>query len=220
MPEKFSVMSLASRILRLHVKGRRDSGVAARVVFQLARGQGASNAVLGWTGVALAGAAAAFAIRMIATRHDPLIRDMQYLAIFAQPNSAAMRRAQSSPPVVLAETRPAPRIDYTPTASFEKSARRASVGVSRAEKAPYEILGATEQAAWLRIGVDILEVRKGQTVPGVGKILSIEPRDGAWRLIVDNNPSAASELPSSTPRRSAGATRSSDKKLIFGDEKH
>ena len=204
----------------LRAVGRLHPWTAARAVCQLARRQGASNAVLGWTGVALAGAAAAFAIKMIATRHDPLIRDMQYLAIFAQPSSVAMRRAQSSSPAVLAESRPAPRIDYTPTASFEKSSRRASAGVLKDEKAPYEILGATEQAAWLRVGADILETRKGQTVPGVGKILAIERRDGAWRLVVDNNPSAARELHSPAPNRSAGATRGSEKKLIFGDGKH
>jgi len=81
-------------------------------------------------------------------------------------------------------------------------------------------LDATEQAAWLRIGVDIVEVRRGQTVPGVGEILAIEGRDGAWRLVVDNNPSASRESHPPALNRSAGATRSLEKKLIFGDGKH
>ena len=213
-------MFLASRILKLHASSRRKSWTAARAVFSFIRWQGASNAVLGWAGVALAGASATFAFQMIVTRHDPLIRDMQYLAIFAQPNSAASRRAPSSSPLLLAEARPAPRIDYTPTASFEKNTRRASSGVFKAEMGGYEILGATEQAAWLRIGVDIVEVRRGQTVPGVGKILAIEGRDGTWRLVVDNNPSASTESRPPALNRSAGATRSSEKKLIFGDGKH
>lgn len=72
----------------------------------------------------------------------------------------------------------------------------------------------------MRIGVDIVEVRRGQTVPGVGKILAIEGRDGTWRLVVDNNPSASTESRPPALNRSAGATRSSEKKLIFGDGKH
>jgi len=205
-------MSPVRRMLGLHSVGRRT---AARAVSRHACWHGAGNAALGWAGVVLAGASAAFAIRMIVTRHDPLIRDMQYLAIFAQPNSAALRRAQSSPPAALAEARPAPRVDYTPTASFEKPARATPFGVLP-EKPAYEILGATEQTAWLRIGDDILEARKGQVVPRVGKILAIERRAGAWRLIVDNERSGSRGSRPPALQRNA---RRFERKLIFGDER-
>ena len=178
-----------------------------------------TNVALGWVGVALAGSSAAFAIRMIASQHDPLIRDMQYLAIFAQPNSAALRRAQPSSAVVITEARPSPGVDYTATASIQKPG---SVGPSRPlkeEKPGYEILGANQETAWLRIGVNILEVRKGQSVPGIGEILAIERRGDAWRLVVDDGRTAREDPRSSAFRRNAGTMGRSEKKLILGDEK-
>jgi len=159
-----------------------------------------TNVALGWVGVALAGSSAAF-------------------AIFAQPNSAALRRAQPSSAVVITEARPSPGVDYTATASIQKPG---SVGPSRPlkeEKPGYEILGANQETAWLRIGVNILEVRKGQSVPGIGEILAIERRGDAWRLVVDDGRTAREDPRSSAFRRNAGTMGRSEKKLILGDEK-
>lgn len=184
----------------------------ARAVWGLGHGQGASGVALGWLGVALAGASAAFAIRMIVGQHDPFIHDMQYLAIFAQPNSAALRRAQEAPQAALAFAQPASRLDYAPTGSFEKSAHGGQSESLKAQASTYEILSATEQTAWLRRGADIVEARKGQFVPGVGKIVAIERRAGAWRLVIANDRPASGEAAS--PKRALGGL---DKRLIFGD---
>jgi hypothetical protein len=184
----------------------------ARAVWSLGHGHGAGGAALGWLGVALAGTSAAFAIRMVVGRHDPLIHDMQYLAIFAQPNSAALRRAQEAPQEALALAQPASRLDYAPTGSFEKSAHGGQSQPMKAQTSTYEILSATERAAWLRRGFDIVEAKKGQLVPGVGKIVAIEWRAGAWRLVIENDRPASREAASPT-----GAAGSLNKRLIFGD---
>lgn len=152
---------------------------------------------------------------MIAGQHDPLIRDMQYLAIFAQPNSAALRLVPPSPALVHAEARSSQGIDYAATAAIQRSVAP-PFQRSRSETTAYEILGATEEAAWLRVGLSIVEVRKGQAVPGIGKILAIERRGDAWRLVIDEERSARGET--SPLAGKAKTSRSLEKKLILGDK--
>jgi hypothetical protein len=150
----------------------------------------AVNAALRGVGFALAGLSLLFAVEMLRKPHEPYIPGLQYLAIFAQPNSSASKAARLPSPPAYGSSKTPNSVDYTSTASIpERKQKKEALG----ELATYEILGATQEVAWLRRGSEIVQVRRGDYVPGIGRILSIEERAGRWRLVVEN---AGPEAPS------------------------
>lgn len=169
----------------------------------------AVDAALGGVGFALAGISLLFAWEMIRTPHEAYIQGMQYLAIFAQPNSSALNAAQRSPPPAYAQSKPATGVDYAPTASIPNKEQQHRGGEA-AETMGYEILSATKDVAWVKRGSEIKEVRKGDSVPGLGKIVSIEQEAGRWRLLLENG----AKDQRATPKR-ISTTKPFAKPLIF-----
>ena len=203
--------------LRRFLKLLRGSNARDRVLSQMrgplrlwVRQGGAVDAALGGVGFALAGLSLLFACEMIGTPRKAYIPGMQYLAIFAQPNSSAPDPARRSSPPAYAQSVTATGVDYAPTASIPNGRQQQAEDKPAEEPMGYEILSATKDAAWLRRGSQINEVHKGDRVPGLGKIVSIEQLKGRWRLLLE---SGESELPEK-PRRGPG-TKPFARPLIF-----
>lgn len=171
---------------------------------------GGGDLALGGVGFTLAGLSLLFAAEMLRKPHEPYIRGLQYFAIFAQPNSSALKAAQqaSAPP------KKSNGVDYTSTASISERNRQRTAEEEAAELTGYEILGATNEAAWLKRGSEIGEVHVGDYVPGVGKILAIELQAGRWRLVGEDSSLPLEKESSEEPGRGL-EKKSFAKPLIF-----
>jgi hypothetical protein len=186
---------------------------------------------------ALVGAGAAMAVGSIVfagamlldDNHAPRINGMQYLAIFAKP--------RGSPPPALAQARPAaaaPRVaaaalDMAPTGAIAHgpvgpldmaptgAIARGPAGESAAAE-PYRIVAIEPGMAWLSNDSEIRVVKPGDVVPTLGRVGSIERRDGRWALVDE---SGATLL--ATDKPIAGALGDADgpfaRRMIFGDGK-
>lgn len=184
------------------------AGIGAAVWRRSFQG-GAVDVALGGVGVALAGLSLLFAAEMIRRPREPYIPGVQYLAIFAQPNSSALKAAQKSLSAANAPPKTSNDVDYTSTASISERKQPQIPKEPLDELTEYEILGATKEVAWLRRGSEIVEVRPGDYLPGFGKILSIEQQAGRWRLVVKNGGPQFGKASPEAPGRGAA------KSLIF-----
>jgi hypothetical protein len=104
----------------------------------------------------------------LAGDHRPKIAGMEYLAIFAQSShhSAAADSATRS------------GLDMNTLGALPHSAPEEAGG--------YALVGAQSRFAWLREGNRIFAVTPGEDVARLGRVASIESRDGRWALISVN----------------------------------
>jgi hypothetical protein len=139
--------------------------------------------------LATAAGAVGFAGYMtMAGEHSPFINGMQYLAIFAQP---------SHPHRV--------GVDMNPVGAIPPETKFRVGG--------YQLVGAEARFAWLREGDRIFAVHPGDDVPRLGKIGSVEQRDGRWTLL---DPKGTALLVSSLIDLPPSAGGRFDKRMIFG----
>jgi len=175
-------------------------------------GEAMMDSALGGLGFALAGFSLLFAGEMILEQHEPFIPGIEYLDIFSMPNSSALKATSQPQSIELSPAAPPFEVDYAPTTSIPRQERRPQQEERETpERATgYLILGATKELAWLQRGFDINEVRKGDYVPGLGRIISIEQKDGRWRIIWEN-----SERAQAAATRQVSHHQAFDKRLIF-----
>jgi hypothetical protein len=126
---------------------------------------GAGPEVALWAvGTALAGLSVAFASYMLAYGEGKVrVNGIEHLDIFAQPRGGGAG-APSAP------------VDLETTGSL--APQPAFAGRP-------EIVAAGADRVWLRIGGSIRAAGVGETVPGVGRIAAIVPRNGGWALLND-----------------------------------
>src|SRR5271165_422994 len=150
-------------------------------------------------GTALAGLSVAFAGYMLAQGGGRVrVNGMEHLAIFAQPRGAA---SAASSLILPSLTEPAKPLDMSATGSFDASRPRA--------RPPVEVLAARADRVWLRIDGVIRAASPGESVPGVGHIASIVPRDGGWALLDDKGATLLT-----LPKRANGAALFSRKRIF------
>jgi hypothetical protein len=149
--------------------------------------------------VATATGTVAFAgYMMMRGDHTPLINGMQYLAIYAQP----------SHPRHVADAQRPEAVDMAPVGALSRDGQDRTSG--------YQLVGAEPRFAWLRQGDHIFAVHPGDEVARLGKIASIEQRDGRWTLVDEKGATLiASALVD--PTGSAGGRFG--KPMIFGAER-
>lgn len=131
-----------------------------------------SDAGLRLAGLMLATGSCAFAAHMLSdSDRQPEFAGLEHLAIFAKPTTPTTRR----PPVEIAAGRGA--IDYTPIGTAGgKDTKNLLVG--------YVLLDATAISALIRTPDGaVIRGAPGETLAGVGRILSIQPRGGRWRVV-------------------------------------
>ncbi len=190
-------------------------------------------------GVAMAAGSLIFASYMLINADSgPRINGMQYLAIFDKPRGAhpmvldapppapkaAAPVAHASPvpaaaaaPTPIVSSSPAPTVadvaprvageglDMAPTGSIARSAATAP-----SVSGGFRILSVEPGVAWLTNGAEIRAIRTGDVAPGLGRVASIEKRDGRWTLIGDSGSPVLTEAP-----QSRGADLFS-RRMIFG----
>ncbi|HEY1943945.1 MAG TPA: hypothetical protein VGH40_17680 [Roseiarcus sp.] len=191
-------------------------------------------------GVSMAAGAALFAGYMLTQPdHAPRINGMEYLAIFAKPHGppvgsshpmvidAPAPATQAAPtPVASASPAPAASAAIVPVAAPIANAPR--VGGDGLDMAPtgsiphpaatgsatsdgFRILAIEPGVAWLTNGAEIRAIRIGDVAPGLGRVASIEKRDGRWALIDD---SGAPMLMGESPQKKGSDPFS--RRMIFG----
>jgi hypothetical protein len=149
-------------------------------------------------GVATAAGAVGFAgYVMFAGDHEPHINGLEYLAIFAQPSHHGAPGADKSD---------ATKVDVRPVGAIPREIKENVAG--------YWLVGAQPSFAWLREGNRIFAVHPGDDVPRLGRVATIEERDGRWTLVDDKG---AAMIVSSVADLPASAGGRFDKRLIFGD---
>jgi hypothetical protein len=130
-------------------------------------------------GTALAGMSFAFAVYMLAYGEGRTrINGLEHLAIFAQPRgtAGAAPPAESSAPPAMGGA----ALDMAATATIAASDPKPTQGPR-----PAEIVAAEAGRVWLRIDGALRSAVPGDSVPGVGRIAAIVPRDGGWALLDD-----------------------------------
>ena len=139
--------------------------------------------------LATAAGAVGFAgyMTMVGAR-EPYINGVKYLAIFAQPSHGVKRPAN---------------IDMTP------------LGAIAPDVKGYSLVGARPTYAWLRSGDHIFAVKPGDDVKGLGRVQTIEQRDGRWALI-DKYGAVLIASAIADPDPSTGAGKF-NKPMIFND---
>jgi len=204
--------SLRGLLKRFRASNARERILAriSRPIWPRVRQGAAIDAAMGGLGFTLAGVSLLFAWQMLRTPHEAYIPGLQYLAIFAQPNRSALKAAQGSSPLDSAQPTKGGDVDYASTASIPNRRQQPAGGAPPDEPMGYEILSATKDVAWLRRGSQISEVRKGDYVPGLGKIVSIEQEAGRWRLLLEKGAKERRDRP-----RQDSSAKNFTKPLIF-----
>ena len=98
-------------------------------------------------------------------------------------------------------------LDMAPTGSIARGAA-SSLAVDG-----FRLLAVEPGVAWLTNGSEIRVVRPGDIAPGIGRVASIEKRDGRWTLIDD---SGAPMLTTGTLTRANGPSPFAQRMMIFG----
>jgi len=176
------------------------------------------------TGVTMAAGSVVFATMMLTQGdHGPNVNGMQYLAIFAKPGgavhpivadarpAAAAPSAASPPPAVAAVPSESPRVagsglDMAPTGSIPRT--QAGPGAGGA----FRILAVEPGIAWLTNGSEIVAVKPGDVAPGLGRVATIEKREGRWVLLDDSG----SPLLTGDASQRKGGSMLFDRRMIFG----
>lgn len=128
-------------------------------------------------GIALAASSVSFAGYMLVQDvRRPLIHDMEYLALFAQPNKMAKQAAVAPGRSKIARPE---GLDMTATGSIDPQSGQATSGALR-------LVGGRSDVAYVSDGTAIRAVRPGDRVAGLGQVASIEKRGGRWALLDAN----------------------------------
>jgi hypothetical protein len=227
---------VASRRIAPSAPGVARRGMARRV----------GDFALVGAGVAMAIGSIVFAGAMLLQDNRvPRINGMQYLAIFAKPRGSSSPTLAESPPAAanppvaaaapdMAPTGsiahgPAAASDMAPTGSIVRgpadapdmaptgSIAHGPAGGSTAA-GPYRIVAVEPGMAWLSNGSEIRAVKPGEVVPGLGRVGSIERRDGRWALVAE---SGATLLAADKPdaKGLGDADGPFARRMIFGDGK-
>jgi hypothetical protein len=124
-------------------------------------------------GVAAAVGSMSFATYMLVQdKHGPMVNDMQYLALFAQPRSGNAKSQSAAPdPAQFAN------VDMTPTGSIDPT------GGPAPSSGRFRIVGGQAGVVYLSSADTIRAIRAGDTIPGVGQVAAIAWRDGSWQLL-------------------------------------
>ncbi len=169
-------------------------------------------------GVATAGGSVVFAgAMMMRGDHSPSVNGLEYLAIFARPNSG-VRSSAEAPPASAPDFAGA-AIDPAPVGSIGVVAgtERTPAEATGARAATHLALIAAEFGfAWVREGARIVSVRPGDSLPGLGRVSAIARREGRWTLVGDGGAVLLSspDTPAAADARSPFA-----RSMIFGPDK-
>jgi hypothetical protein len=173
----------------------------------------------------------------------PRISGMQYLAIFAKPRGSPPPILAGSPPAAanprvaagaldMAQTGsiahgPADVPDLAPTGSIAHGpagvpdlAPTGSIAHGPAggstSAGSYRIVAVEPGMAWLSNGSEIRTVKPGEVVPSLGRVGSIERRDGRWALVDE---SGATLLTTDKPKATGLGYVDGPfaRRMIFGD---
>jgi hypothetical protein len=167
------------------------SGAAAGFV----AGRLVDLALMGGLVFTAAGAVGFAGYETMVSDHRPQINGMQYLAIFAQPSHHLASPDGAKAP-----------LDMDPVGALPRAAPVEANG--------YSLVGAQSRFAWLREGNRIFAVNPGDDVPRLGRVASIEPREGRWALIGPKGDVLIVGAPVDIGEPSAGRF---DKRMIFKD---
>jgi hypothetical protein len=202
-------------MMKLQLKGALKSGLSRLWRSKAAAAQAVTHhsivdASLVSLGVAAAAGSMTFAAYMLAQdAHAPMVHDMQYLALFAQPRrspASANARSEPAPASELAPSRFA-NVDMTPTGSIDSS------GGDVSGPRTWRIVGGRADVVYLGSNDSIRAVRVGDTVDGLGEVASIAWRDGSWRLLDASGRSLLAQAADAS-EPDAGAARFS-RRMIF-----
>jgi hypothetical protein len=129
-------------------------------------------------GMAMAAGSVVFATSMLTQdNHEPRVNGMQYLAIFAKPRGSSQPAPTPSSIAVATRDVAGAPVDMAPTGSI---AHGAAAGTS---VEGYRLVAAEAGMAWLSNGSEIRVVKPGEIAPGIGRVASVELRDGRWALL-------------------------------------
>lgn len=138
------------------------------------------EAIMTVGGLGLAAGSVAFAYMAIqANDGAPRINGVEHLALFAMPNSARDSQIVSigagSPAAVplMQGDVVAPAIDYTPTATIGPALERRQVRSVGRDRVMFD--GPSGP----------LEVRKGESAPGIGRLRDIQRIQGRWIAVIE-----------------------------------
>jgi hypothetical protein len=158
-------------------------------------------------GVAAAVGSTSFAAYMLMQEaHGPMVNDMQYLALFAQPRSAPGAAKAAPAPDEPSLTKFA-NVDMTPTGSIDRHENRIVEGGG------LRIVGGRADVVYLSSGDRIEAVRVGDTIQGRGEVASIAWRNGSWQLLDSSGRMLLAEAGSGA--KNAASSRFS-RDMIFG----
>jgi hypothetical protein len=83
---------------------------------------------------------------------------------------------------------------------------------------PYRIVAVEPGMAWLSNGSEIRAVKPGEVVPSLGRVGSIERRDGRWALVAESGVTLlTTDQPEAEGLGDAGGPFA--RRMIFGDGK-
>jgi hypothetical protein len=176
------------------VDKKKAVGVATGAAAGVAASRAFDFALLGGLLATAAGVVGFAGYETMKGDHQPQIAGMEYLGIFGAPN-------RHTPAV---ESAARSGLDMNTLGALPHSAPETAGG--------YALVGAQSRFAWLREGNRIFAVSPGDDVPRLGRVASIETRDGRWALI-----SPAGEILLTGGAADVGASGGGkfDKRMIF-----
>jgi len=151
-------------------------------------------ALIGGSLATAAGAVGFASYMAMSGAHDPYVNGTKYLAIFGQPSNGGKAKYPPRTPA---------NIDMTP------------VGAIAPDPKGYSLVGAKPTYAWLRSGDRIFAVMPGDEVAGLGRVETIERRDGRWALV--DKYGAALIISTLADPAPADPNVKFSKPMIFGD---
>jgi hypothetical protein len=162
------------------------------------------------SGVLAACCSVTFAGYMISDRtRQPYFPGIQYLSIFARPNHG-VEVAAHAPDATAADSQAAKAgVDPTPTGSITAAKTDLIEGASR-----LRLLAANQDIAWIESDKGFRQVKPGDILPGLGRVLSITERGGRWLVHIEGGATLALASGAVNPLVSASDTRFA-RRMIF-----
>ena len=164
-----------------------------------------TDIVLVGLGLTTAAGSATFAgVMLMRVDNAPSVNGLEYLSIFAKPNGSsrvvAEAKAPSTPKV---DT----NIDWSPVGSVAPPRPTANPD--------YALVGVRGDLAWVRRGTQILALRPGDELPGLGRVSAIVKRGGRW-VVSAAGGTALLSMDAASADPIASAAPSFSRAMIFG----
>jgi hypothetical protein len=137
-------------------------------------------------GVFAAVASASFATYMVSTNHShPTFNGIEHLMLFAQRNSGVFRAVAAGAPAISADQ----GIDFTATGAIPGNSAASGDGAAALMQRDGPIIkgftlrGVTGNVAMVESSGGIYRVELGATLPGAGRVLAIQWRQGKFVVV-------------------------------------